>query len=176
MHVTIFTDGAWSDPDEHQGYAFWISCGQFEIKRAGHFKYEHRILADGAEIVAIMKAMEFLVKEKELVKLKSLTVYTDSTTCIGWFKQFCVHFSSKHKAVNKLGRKCTFLMVDLLYKNGMTMRDYSKFFKFIHVRAHTQEQDVASLKNNWCDINAKKFKTLTDFSEEYVHDLTDVIF
>lgn len=137
--ITINTDASFDSETGAGGYAFWIVCNHFVIKKAGFFKGKTNNCNE-AEVKCIANALSELCKQPNLPISKFLVINTDSKQGMSMIKQ----------RKNKIGER-----TNDLWKTAIK-KIQAKVSKFKHVKAHTNADNARSYVNNWCDEEAKK--------------------
>lgn len=141
--ITINTDASYCPKTGAAGYAFWIVCDLFTIKKSGMFKTTAKDPTD-AESKCIANAIATLLAQKELPTVKWIIVNTDS-------------LHSMERIQSKNTRK-TSGFYNQIYAQWQTLKKRMKSEKaeFRHVKAHSGVKDKRSYVNEWCDENAKR--------------------
>lgn len=137
--ITINTDASFSPQTNIGGYAFYIVCDHFKVRKSGKFKNKPKNSLD-AEIMAIGNAFHHLLNRNDLPKTKWLIVNTDCTYAINSIRN---SIPGRSKEVFILWQK-------------LISKVESKKNKFRHVKAHSGKDDARSYVNEWCDKEAKK--------------------
>ena len=140
--ITINTDASFSPEHKVGGYAFWIICDLFTIKKSGHFKINPKTPFE-AELMCIANAVYTLANQPELPLTKLIVVNSD---CLNSFRRI----GKKSKC--DIGRKIAFKFVKIRKRTGHT---YITKVEFRHVKAHSGTRDGRSFVNDWCDKAAK---------------------
>lgn len=138
MNITINTDASWHPQDKVGGYAFWIVCDLFIIKKSGRFKTKPRC-STTAELMCIGNAFATLLAQKELPQCRFLVINTDSKNGIHQIKY----------QTTKTGKE----VFKLWNRLKSRLQPYKSEFR--HVKAHSGKKDGRSFVNEWCDEQAK---------------------
>lgn len=138
--MTINTDASHDPKTGAGGYAFYIKCDLFKIKKAGKFKDQTPSPLD-AELKCIGNALATLLAQKELPEAKYLIINTDCLSAIRVIKN----------PIIKRGKEVHKYYKDLISKLN------SKRNELRHVHAHTNKTDKRSLCNDWCDREARRY-------------------
>lgn len=143
--ITINVDASYSSQYKVAGYAFWIVCDKFVIKKSGMMKVSPKGSED-AELMGIANAVYTLLKTPELPCCKLVVINND---CLGAQRKI------GHKSQNPIARKIAGINKQLrsaLYSTGT-----HPVIEFRHVKAHSGAKDKRSYVNEWCDAEAKKW-------------------
>jgi ribonuclease HI len=143
--ITINTDASYHIEKKVGGYAFYIVCDLFKIRKGGMFK-SHPANSTEAEMMSIANAVATLLAQKELPKVKWLIINTDSIPAITRIKKAAHSGNDLNKQVELLLRKL---------KSRLSAKS-----KFCHVKAHSNIGDARSKANDWCDKEAKMWMRL----------------
>lgn len=136
--LTINTDASFSLEQKVGGYAFYIKCDDFLIKKGGILKDVNNSLE--AELMAIGNAIAILLP-REISRFKWVIINTD---CIPAIHRIKNPKSELDKKVHKLWQ-------------SLITKVASKRNKIRHVKAHTYIDSPKKYVNDWCDREAKKF-------------------
>jgi ribonuclease HI len=140
--ITINTDASYHIEKKVGGYAFYIVCDLFKIRKGGMFKNSPANSTE-AEMMSIANAIATLLAQKELPKVKWLIINTDSIPAITRIKKAARTGNDLDKQVWLLLRKLNSRL--------------SAKSKIRHVKAHSKMGDARSKANEWCDTEAKKW-------------------
>ena len=99
--ITINTDASFCPKTKAAGYAFYIVCDTFKIKKGGMFKSEVENATD-AETMCIANAIATVLAQGELPSSKWLIINTDSKNSI---HQICTKSTALGKTGAKLHRR-----------------------------------------------------------------------
>lgn len=157
-YLMEFTDASVNQDNHDAGFAYWISCYQFEIQSTGYAGKHKK--SEQAEVYAIHNAIQYLL-QKELVPVDRVIIYTDSIPAIHCFSR------SREKAF--------YTLVDFALKNGMRPQQVFDLFWLVHVKAHTKEEDDKSYKNRWCDMMAKQHRLSKREFNATIFDISDIL-
>jgi ribonuclease HI len=138
--ITINTDASFHPRYKVGGYAFYIVCDLFKIKKSGKFKKELTGSMD-AEMMSIGNALHTLLYQKGAPKSKYLIINTDCQYAITAIK----------KQSTPLGKEIYKIWNKVILKVGSTNNEIR------HVKAHSGVDDKRSKVNEWCDTEAKKW-------------------
>lgn len=143
-YITINTDASWCSKTKVGGYAFYIICDLFRIRKSGSFQTPC-LSSDEAEARCIANALHTLVSQKELPETDFIILNTDSMACI---RKIGNHNDIKvYRIINECVTKL---------KSRLTKDEISPSFQARHVKAHTNKNDARSHVNKWCDTMAKQ--------------------
>lgn len=138
--ITINTDASFCPITKSGGWAFYIVCDSFKIKKSGNFKALCTDSLD-AELRCIGNAITELLSLKEFPKLSYLYCNTDCKNAIRII----------NTRETELGEIIKANWDSLASALGVNTK------KFRHVKAHSSVNDARSFVNEWCDKEAKKF-------------------
>ena len=144
-YITINTDASYHIEKKVGGYAFYIVCDLFKIRKGGMFKNSPANSTE-AEMMSIANAIATLLAQKELPKVKWLIINTDSIPAITRIKKAARTGNDLDKQVELLLRKL---------KSRLSAKS-----KIRHVKAHSKIDDARSKANDWCDKEAKRWMRL----------------
>lgn len=138
MLVTVYTDASlWNDTG---AWAYWAKSSMGTIRKAGVIPFPPKN-SDIAEMYAIAKAVVGAYQEwGENVKV--IFINTDSLHCCRAMWPFYKNYPDKEH------QQLADRMMQWCDGHGLTIRAK-------HVKAHTDNTDVRSYLNDWCDQNAK---------------------
>lgn len=143
--ITINTDASYHIEKKVGGYAFYIVCDLFKIRKGGMFKKSPANSTE-AEMMSIANTIATLLAQKELPKVKWLIINTDSIPAITRIKKAARTGNDLDKQVWLLLRKLNSRL--------------SAKSKIRHVKAHSKIDDARSKANDWCDKEAKRWMRL----------------
>ena len=135
--ITINTDASYEYKSKAGGYAFYIVCDLFRIKKWGMFKNPPGS-PEEAEIMCIGNALATLLAQKEFPECEVIIINSD---CIWGMKKIVARSSELSIKVGKIYDQ----LCEKLKSRGI----------FRHVKAHSGVQDARSHVNRWCDREAK---------------------
>lgn len=135
-YLTINTDASFFPNEKVGGYAFYIVCDFFKIKKSGVLK--NPINSGEAERQSIANALYTLVYGCEKFEVDSIILNTD--------------FKAIIKEV-KNPRDTVVLITNLIEK--LKKKTKATNFEIRHVKAHSGISDARSFVNEWCDREAK---------------------
>ncbi len=122
------------------GFAFYIVCNSFKIKKGGIFK-NNPSNSTQAEMMCIGNALATLAAQEDIPKCTWLIINTDSRQSIDVIQ----------KQSNPLGQKVFTYWSKVISLTG------SQKNEFRHVKAHSKIKDARSKANDWCDQEAKRW-------------------
>ncbi len=138
--ITINTDASFHPAKKVGGYAFYIVCDLFKIKKGGRYKKQPKS-SEEAEIMCIGNAIATLLAQKELPTATWLIINCDCKWGMDKIKQ---NQTPLGKIVFKLWQR-------LITRLGSTHN------KMRYVKSHNGTPDKRSWVNDWCDQEAKKW-------------------
>ena len=101
MFIEIYTDGSCSGKSHVGGYAFVvIEDGKEDIKVYGIRK---ETTNNAMELMAIVRAVKYIVTNKRLKKNDEVTIYSDSAYCVNSVEQKWIYFWEKNDWKTKQG-------------------------------------------------------------------------
>jgi ribonuclease HI len=140
--ITINTDASFNHHHKIGGYAFWIKCDLFTIKKSGNFNIAPNTALE-AELMCIANAVYTLANQPELPLTKLIVVNSD---CLNAF------YKIGKKSNCPIGKKIALKLKEIRKRTGYT---YITKVDFRHVKAHNGTADSRSYVNNWCDKSAR---------------------
>lgn len=143
--LTINTDASFNSQQKVGGYAFYVVCDSFKLKKSGVFKTSPKNSLE-AEMMCIANAVYLTSIQKELPPLKKLIINSDALLA---FERV-----GHGKMKPPIGRKIAALLSVIKRRTGFEK------YEFRHVKAHSGIQDARSLANDWCDKEAKRWMRL----------------
>lgn len=146
--ITINTDASFNIRDRVGGYAFYIICDLFRIKKGGLFKVQPKS-AQEAEMMCMANALYTILLQKELPETNLIIVNSD---CLFSFHKIGLKKDGVGKTVAKI-------LKEVRHKTSLRGVVMPKF-EFRHVKAHSGKNDARSIVNEWCDQEAKKWMRL----------------
>lgn len=143
--ITINTDASFNSQHNVGGYAFYIVCDLFRIKKGGIFKKNPKSPID-AEMMCMANALYTLLTQPELPSTKHIVINSD-----------CLYSFSRITLKNKdlTGRAVARILKKL--KEAMSANGVLPKSVFRHVKAHSGLDDKRSHVNEWCDMEAKQW-------------------
>lgn len=143
--ITINVDASFHPKHKVAGYAFWIVCDKFVIKKGGAFKTSPKSSLD-AELMGIANAVYTLLKTPDLPSCKLVVVNND---CLA------AHERIGHKSNHPIGKKVASIMKQL--RSALWNNRNTTVIEMRHVKSHSGKNDSRSFVNEWCDMEAKKW-------------------
>ena len=156
MVIDIISDASAYHNDA--GFAYWLSCYQFEVQCAG---YAGNRKIGAAELYAINHALDNLLA-RDIIPVSKINVYTDSTEAI-------------HKIKHCTGTNAFFNMIEITIKNGMRARQVFDLFAIHHIKAHTRGNSDLQHKNRWADMMAKQHRVSKTAFKAVIFDNSDIL-
>jgi len=146
MNVTINTDASFKKlkGKKYSGYAFYIICDAFKIKRYGNFKITPET-PQQSELMCLGNALKSLLvtsKSKNL-KFRYLTINTDCKSIIQGVTSTKDDYEINTNYINYDIVRELYHLIPAKYKN------------FKHVKAHDGVETHRKWVNNWCDKHSK---------------------
>ena len=136
-YININTDASYSQTHLLGGYAFHIKGEDFVVRQSGVLK-GNPVSSTEAELMAIEYAMTILLSQPSRKGNEKVVIWTD---CRGAIGRIINPKTQVDKRANKLWKK-------LANKLG--------YASLRHIKSHTENEDIASLMNKWCDENARR--------------------
>jgi len=136
-YLTINTDASFFPNEKVGGYAFYIVCDFFKIKKSGILK--NPINSGNAERQAIANSLYLLLNSNNNFEVENIILNTD-------FKPIIKEIKNPRDVV---------LIIFKLIEQIKEKFNVKKF-EFRHVKAHSYVKDSRSFVNEWCDAEAKK--------------------
>jgi ribonuclease HI len=137
-NITINTDASFCPITGASGWAFYIICDEFRIKKSGNFTIKPTS-AEEAEMMCIGNAFAYLSNKAPPKNIKLIVVNTDCMSAVDRI----------YNCGKSLSKKVRIL------KNNFITKFSKPKFEFRHVKAHSGKKDARSYVNEWCDENAK---------------------
>lgn len=157
--ITINVDASFHPQEKVGGYAFWIVCSKFVIKKGGMFKTNPKNSTE-AELMGIANAAYTLLKTPDLPYCRLVVVNND---CLN------AHEKIGQKSNNKIGKETANIFKQIrgvLYYPGAQTKIHLR-----HVKAHSGIDDKRSYVNEWCDKEAKKWmREALKIKKQYKND------
>lgn len=141
--ITINTDASFRPDYRVGGFAFYIVCDYFKIRKGGIFKSQQPQNAQEAEMMCMANAIHTLLAQKDLPQTQLIVVNSDAITTFQHIK---------NKSTNPIGKAVAAQL--------RRIRKYmikSVKIEFRHVKAHTKDTAARSKANAWCDQEAKRW-------------------
>lgn len=151
-NIIIYTDGSYIKNKNYVKCGYGIYFPNNEYKSVGR-KFTHEPITNNrAELYAILKAIIFSNKinerrkEKKEIKIKEITIYTDSEYSM---KSLTIWYKNWIKSGKDYKNKD---IIDLIIS---AIKNAEFKIKIKHVRAHTGNKDEHSMANDIADKLAK---------------------
>jgi ribonuclease HI len=145
MIVTINTDASWCPKTRDGGYCFWISSPWGRFKKHGKLRLKP-MDSTAAEIMAMVNALYFLSKHKDLKTCSKIIFNTDCTFGINYIERGKGKVEQWNYPVKRFKEIRSKLKADLEFRD---------------IKAHTQDLSEARMwVNDYCDKKAKEGRKL----------------
>jgi len=145
MTITIFSDASHAHVKPVGSYAYWIEGPYGAVKESGAFTSPCQNATE-AEIKAIANALAACLAAG-WDDVQSIVVNCDSLPAMHLIQK---GGKNKSPGAHYGALYCNYLIHGLQLKYGIPG------ISFRHIKAHSGRGDPRSLRNNWCDKEAKK--------------------
>lgn len=136
-YVNINADASYNEKHLLGGYGIVIKGEDFKVNQHGMLKGNPKSSTE-AEIMALEYAMRVLLAQPGYKGIERVIIYTD---CQGAIAKILRPKTPYENRVHLIFKK-------LSNKNGNA--------SLKHVKSHTDNEDIASSMNRWCDEKARK--------------------
>lgn len=147
MLVTLNTDASFDSNTGIAAFAMWAACdlGRIKFSKVLRDKCKN---SDEAEMKAIINAIHIVCDR--IPSVSHIIINTDSLHSIAVFK------NDKHHQRKYMGGSKKFSIYRCELNKVVAKFKKSVNIELRHVKAHTDNTDVRSFVNQWCDDNAKE--------------------
>lgn len=139
MTLTINTDASINWQKQIGGYAFWIRHGDTDIRASG--RIVHAKTPDDAEIEAVIQAV-FSVLSSPIAGISEMVIVGDNHGAMVRIQQK-YHYKDIQAKVASIAIKKAMKRLKI------------PMCTFMHVKAHTDNENEHSVWNRWCDEEAR---------------------